>query len=87
MTLVFSPVLRQLADRNGANFFHKIILKTIASGVDFLGWVHFPDHRVLRTASKRRMFAMLEKNPKQDAIQSYLDILSHGNGQKLAGRD
>src|SRR3989344_1194696 len=27
---------------------NKISIRTIASGVDFLGWVHFPDHRVLR---------------------------------------
>ncbi|MFZ1654897.1 MAG: reverse transcriptase/maturase family protein [Candidatus Moraniibacteriota bacterium] len=54
----------------------KVFIKTIASGVDFLGWVHFPDHRVLRTTTKRRMFRRLsEKN-----IESYLGLLSHGNG-------
>ncbi|MEK7170105.1 MAG: reverse transcriptase/maturase family protein, partial [Patescibacteria group bacterium] len=29
----------------------KVFIKTLASGVDFLGWVHFPDHRVLRTST------------------------------------
>src|SRR3989344_2221229 len=33
----------------------KLFIKTLASGVDFLGWVHFPDHRVIRTATKKRM--------------------------------
>src|SRR3989344_1342327 len=33
----------------------KVFIKTLSSGVDFLGWVHFTDHRVLRTATKRRM--------------------------------
>src|SRR3989344_1689624 len=33
----------------------KISIRTLASGIDFLGWVHFPDHRVLRTSTKRRM--------------------------------
>ena len=33
----------------------KLFIKTLASGVDFLGYVHFPDHWVLRTATKRRM--------------------------------
>ncbi|MBI4067917.1 group II intron reverse transcriptase domain-containing protein, partial [Candidatus Kaiserbacteria bacterium] len=33
----------------------KVFIKTFASGVDFLGWVHFSDHRVLRTSTKRRM--------------------------------
>src|SRR6476620_174680 len=27
----------------------KVFIKTVASGTDFLGWVHFSDHRVLRT--------------------------------------
>src|SRR3989344_1669359 len=34
----------------------KVSFKTLASGVAFLGWVHFPDHRVLRTRTKLRMF-------------------------------
>ncbi len=34
----------------------KVSIETVASGVDFLGWVHFPDHRVLRTTTKKRMF-------------------------------
>ena len=33
----------------------KIFIKTLASGVDFLGWVHFPYHRILRTSTKNRM--------------------------------
>lgn len=33
----------------------KVFIKTLASGVDFLGWVHFPSHRVLRTITKKRM--------------------------------
>src|SRR3989338_2903010 len=42
----------------------KVFTKTLASGVDFLGWVHFPDHRVLRTATKKRMFRRLKKQAK-----------------------
>jgi hypothetical protein len=30
----------------------KVSIATLASGADFLGWVHFPDHRVLRTVTK-----------------------------------
>jgi RNA-directed DNA polymerase len=33
----------------------KILIQTVASGVDYLGWVHFPDHRVIRTVTKKRM--------------------------------
>ncbi|MEK7554429.1 MAG: reverse transcriptase/maturase family protein [Patescibacteria group bacterium] len=62
----------------------KLFIKTVASGVDFLGWVHFPDHRVLRTATKRRMFRGLRKTKGKNAtIQSYLGLMSHGNTKKL----
>ena len=61
----------------------KVFIKTLASGVDFLGWVHFPKHRVLRTATKRRMLKNLKENPKEAVLASYIGMLSHGNGQKL----
>lgn len=62
---------------------NKIELKTVASGIDFLGWVHFPDHRVLRTTTKRRMFRTTEANPKAEVKVAYLGLLSHGNAYKL----
>ena len=34
---------------------NKVSIKTLASGVDLLGWVHFSDHRVLRRATRKRM--------------------------------
>jgi len=61
----------------------KVFMKTIASGVDFLGWVHFPKHRVLRTATKRKMLRNLKDNLKQETVQSYLGMLKHGNANKL----
>lgn len=61
----------------------KVFIKTLASGVDFLGWVHFPKHRVLRTATKRRMLKNVKKNAKLESISSYLGMLSHGNAYKL----
>jgi len=33
----------------------KVFIKTISSGVDFLGWMHFPKHRVLRNSTKKRI--------------------------------
>ena len=62
----------------------KVFIKPLASGVDFLGWVHFPDHRVLRTAAKRKMFREIKhKKGKIETVQSYLGLLSHGNTRKL----
>ena len=61
----------------------KVFIKTLASGVDFLGWVHFPDHRVLRTTTKRRMLKKLSKNPTRESLASYLGLLKWGNTHKL----
>lgn len=62
----------------------KVYIKTLASGVDFLGWVLFPKHRVLRTATKRRMFRNLKgNNYKEESLNSYLGMLEHGNGYKI----
>jgi retron-type reverse transcriptase len=61
----------------------KVYIKTAASGVDFLGWVHFSDHRVLRTASKRRMWRRIHEHPTVETLQSYRGLLSHGNAHKL----
>jgi len=66
---------------------NKISLKTASSGVDFLGWVHFPDHRVLRTTTRQRMERRLEvTNHAPATVTSYLGLLSHGNTEKLQWR-
>jgi retron-type reverse transcriptase len=65
----------------------KVFVKTIASGVDFLGWVNFPHHRVLRTATKKRMFRNIkDKAGKRETVQSYLGFLKHGDAYKLRQR-
>lgn len=61
----------------------KVSIRTLASGVGFLGWVHFPDHRVLRTATKRRMLRRIATHPTPETFQSYRGLLSHGNAKKL----
>lgn len=61
----------------------KVLIKTLASGVDFLGWVSFPFHTVLRTATKRRMRRRILEHPVPETIQSYLGLLKHGNTKKL----
>jgi len=62
----------------------KVFIKTISSGVDFLGWVHFPSHRVLRTSTRRRMFKRVVENPKPATIQSYLGLLKRGSTFKIS---
>ena len=61
----------------------KIYIKTLYSGIDFLGWINFTDHRILRTTSKRRMIKRIRENPTSETLNSYLGLLRHGNANKL----
>lgn len=64
----------------------KVFIKTLASGVDFLGWLHFEDYKILRTTTKRRMFGRLKNDVRTEVVQSYLGILRHGNTQKIQNK-
>lgn len=63
---------------------NKVSIGTLSAGVDFLGWIHFPDHRVLRNATKRRMLRNLSEDRNQARLQSYKGLLSHGNAHRLS---
>ena len=64
----------------------KVYMRSLASGVDFLGWVHFPNHRVLRSATKRRMEKRIVENPTPETVHSYLGLMRHGNTEQLKKR-
>ncbi len=61
----------------------KLFLKTVASGMDFLGWVHFANYPVLRTKTKQRIFNSVRKSISEESLQSYLGVLQHGNAVKI----
>lgn len=63
---------------------NKVFLRTLNSGIDFLGWVHFFDHRILRTSTKKRMLRNLNDDRNEQRIQSYRGLLTHGNARKLS---
>jgi RNA-directed DNA polymerase len=75
---------------------HKIILRPLSQGIDFLGYVTLPKHRVLRTTTKRRMVGkLLEKHQElfannisgesfNQTLQSYLGMLSHSDSHSLS---
>ena len=56
---------------------NKLQLKTLSSGIEFLGWVNFPKYRILKTKTKKRMIKRLMLNPSSGTIASYV----HGNGK------
>jgi len=64
----------------------KVSIKTFSSGVDFLGWVNFSRHRVLRTTTKKRMIRRIGEKSSVETVASYLGLLSHGNAHKLSAK-
>ena len=60
----------------------KVTINKLTKGVDFLGYVALPNHRILRTKTKRRMFRKVNKNN----LSSYLGLLEHCNGYRLGKR-
>ncbi len=74
----------------------KITIRTYRQGIDFLGYVVRPYHRVLRTRTKRRILRRMgerraalgrgELMPAEVAssLQSYLGILKHCKGSQIA---
>jgi RNA-directed DNA polymerase len=61
----------------------KIFFDTWASGADFLGWVHFPYHRILRTTTKKKMFRNVKKDTSMATLASYDGLLSYGDAYTL----
>jgi retron-type reverse transcriptase len=74
---------------------NKVFLKTLASGIDFLGMVNFSDYRILRTKTKRRIFKKNSQKHKllredlifvesfSKSLQSYLGVLRHCEGFEI----
>lgn len=74
----------------------KIEVRTAYQGIDFLGYVLFPRHRLLRTKTKQRIFKKLEKRAEdfrvgkitadtfRQSLKSYLGVLSHADAYELS---
>ncbi len=73
----------------------KTTFKKWHSGIDFLGYVVFPHHAVLRTKTKKRMLRKIDEHKKElqmgiideksfnQILQSYLGILKHCRGKEI----
>lgn len=79
------PRIRQFLEKDLKLSLHqnKVSITSLASGIDFLGWVHFPTHRILRTATKRGMLRRIQEHAVPETLQSYLGLLCHGNTHKV----
>lgn len=74
---------------------HKVEIRKLHSGIDFLGYVILPHHKLLRVKTKRRIYKCLiekiqeykrgkiNKISVERSLYSYLGVLSHANTYKL----
>ena len=75
-----SKIQRFVFERLGLEIHpRKILLERYSQGVDFLGFVCFPSHRILRTKTKRRMLQRVNDKNKF----SYLGLLHHARTYQL----
>lgn len=91
------PVLNDFLERDLKLQLHpnKLIIRKIHNGIDFLGYVVYPTHIILRTKTKRRMLLKIaDKKRELDAgiisaetfdntLQSYLGMLTHCRGDGI----
>ncbi len=61
---------------------HKEIIKTVYSGMDFLGFIHFKKYKILRKITQKRLL----KNINLKNKHSYLGLLKKINGQKICDK-
>jgi hypothetical protein len=74
----------------------KVVIRKLQQGIDFVGYVLFEKHVLMRTRSKQRMKRRLKEGyekyligvvdaaPMDQRLQSYLGILSHANQHTLS---
>lgn len=93
---LIKPIDNFLEDKLKLNLHpNKIILRKYNQGIDFLGYVIFPNHIILRTKTKRRIFGKIKTGKKElelglidkksfdQRLQSYFGMLRHCKGKKI----
>jgi RNA-directed DNA polymerase len=74
---------------------HKVSICKLHNGIDYLGYIVLPHHKLLRTKTKTRIYRGLsrkvreykngkvEKETIEQSLHSYLGTLSHANTHKI----
>jgi hypothetical protein len=74
----------------------KVFIQPCGRGLDFLGYILFPHHRLVRTRTRRRMLhrlrqklqardnGLLSEAAFRQSLSSYLGVLSHANTYDLS---
>lgn len=58
---------------------NKIMIRKHTQGIDFLGYVCRPHHRILRNKTRRRLLRKVN----EENLQSYLGVLKHCSGYRI----
>jgi RNA-directed DNA polymerase len=76
----------------------KVDIRPLHQGIDFLGYVTLPHHRVLRATTRRRMFRKLSERLRQffngeiasdslnQTMQSYFGMMTHADTFELKSK-
>lgn len=59
------------------------IFPVASRGIDFLGYVHYHTHTMLRKTIKKRFARKVSKNPSKESLLSYLGWAKHANCKHL----
>jgi hypothetical protein len=94
---LLEPISNFLRDRLALELHpNKVSIRKFHQGVDFLGYVSFPDYRVVRTKTRRRIFkkfkakiaayrtGLISEGMLMASLRSYLGVLSHADAYRLA---
>ena len=57
----------------------KVEIRKLRQGIDFLGYIMLPHHRVLRIKTKKRLLSRINKKN----VSSYLGVLKHADSHEL----
>ncbi len=75
---------------------NKVSIRKFHQGIDFLGYIIFPHHRLVRTRTRKRFFSKIQRKIEEfqrgyikektleNSIKSYLGVLSHANAYLLS---
>ncbi|HXK32184.1 MAG: hypothetical protein A2Z68_02695 [Candidatus Nealsonbacteria bacterium RBG_13_38_11] len=93
---LIAPIRSFLSDKLALELHpKKIAIRKFHQGIDFLGYIILPYHRLLRTKTRQRIFRKLKKRVEEykkgiiskqtleQSLQSYLGVLSHADTYKL----
>lgn len=95
LTSIVSDIARFLKSKLKLSLHQdKIEIRKYYQGIDFLGYVSFPYHRVLRKKTKKRMLKRIKEKIEKikekemfdsfnQTVQSYFGILKHCEGYKI----